>query len=241
MTEAEKITQEMMAAYSTSIRFGLDTVEEFKPIIFDPPRTEQGTINETRRAQALRRSMDRRPPFTSVLGSSVTDDPTMGIRTVVGNRGLTRFYNTTEGQLAYEDKSFPGGIRSAKFQGIGYRLGQQLENFPKGKVLSSSPMGDIRSYLYNKKSAGAITPEFPNDPIQGYKTRTLKNRGVTSNLSVKVSLVNLSLLTRCMEQLKVVLFVLQRLIPQSFDLVVPIESQDRSCRALASLPMSPLP
>ena len=177
MTEAEKITQEMMAAYSTSIRFGLDTVEESKPIIFDPPRTEQGTINETRRAQALKRSMDRRPPFTSVLGSSVTDDPTMGIRTVVGNHGYTRFYNTTEGQLAYVDKSFPGGIKSAKFQGIGYRLGQQLENFPKGKVLSSSPMGDIRSYLYSKKSAGAITPEFPNDPIESYKTRTLKNRG----------------------------------------------------------------
>ncbi len=173
MTEAEKITQEMMAAYSTSIRFGLDTVEESKPIIFDPPRTETGTVNETRRAQALQRRFERKPPYTSPLGSSVTSDPPMGIRTVVGNRGYTRFYNMAPGQDPYGDKNYPGGIRSAKFQGIGYRLGQQLENFPKGKVLTSEPADATRSSLYARKSAGAIKPEYEGEA----KTRVLKNRG----------------------------------------------------------------
>ena len=174
MTEAERITQEMMAAYSTSIRMGLDVSEEAKPIIFDPPRQEKGTINETRRAKALMRSMDRRPPRITQLGASITDDPAMGIRTVVGVKGLTRFYNYGSLRHPYEDKSFPGGFRSAKFQGIGYRLGQQLEAFPKGKTIKSDPLGGARSSLYERKSAGAITPEYPG---QMYSTRTLKNRG----------------------------------------------------------------
>jgi len=174
MTEAERITQEMMAAYSTSIRMGLDVSEEAKPIIFDPPRQEQGTINETRRAQALQRSMDRRPPRTTAIGASITDDPAIGIRTVVGNRGLTRFYNYGSLNHPYEERKFPGGFRSAKFQGIGYRLGQQLEAFPKGKTIKSDPIGEARSSLYSRKSAGAITPEFPG---QMFSTRTFKNRG----------------------------------------------------------------
>jgi hypothetical protein len=53
MTEAEQITLEMMAAYSTNPRFFLDKVEETKPIIFDPPRTEQGTINETHHKKSM--------------------------------------------------------------------------------------------------------------------------------------------------------------------------------------------
>ena len=173
MTEAEKITQEMMAAYSTSIKFGLDTINESKPIIFDPPRTEQGTINETRRAQALRRSMDRRGVRTSPLGSYVTDKPAVGVRTVVGNRGYTRFYNTVDSALSYENRNFPGGFQNAKLQGIGYMLGQQLDAFPKGKVLTSDPSDPARSALYTRKSAGAIKPEYPGER----KTRTLKNRG----------------------------------------------------------------
>ena len=175
MTEAEQITLEMMAAYSTNPRFLLDKVEESKPIIFDPPRTEQGTVNETRRAQALKRSMDRRGVRTSPLGSSVTDNPAVGVRTVVGNRGYTRFYNTNEGTTAYEDKKFPGGFRSAKFQGVGYMLGQQLENFPKGKVLSSEPADKIRAALYSRRSANAIKIEDPDSFL--LTTRTLKNRG----------------------------------------------------------------
>jgi hypothetical protein len=174
MTEAERITQEMMAAYSTSIRMGLDVSEEAKPIIFDPPRQEQGTINETRRAQALERSMNRRPPRTTAIGASITDDPAIGIRTVVGVGGSTRFYNYGSLNHPYEDRKFPGGFRSAKFQGIGYRLGQQLEAFPKGKTLRSAPLDKARSDLYKRKSAGAITPEYPEEMLY---TRTLKNRG----------------------------------------------------------------
>ena len=173
MTEAEQITQEMMAAYSTNIRFGLDTVEEQKPVIYDPPRQEQGTINETRRAQALRRSLDRRGVRMSPTFAFVTDSPAIGVRTVVGNKGYTRFYSTIPNFPAYEPRSFPGGFKNAKLQGIGYMLGQQLENAPRGMVITSEPADPARSALYTRKSAGAIRPEYPD----GNKTRPLKNRG----------------------------------------------------------------
>jgi len=175
MTEAEQITLEMMAAYSTNPKFFLDKVEEFKPIIFNPPYEAKGTINETRRAQALKRSIDRRGLRISPLGSSVADNPAVGVRTVIGNEGYTRFYNTNSSIGPYQNRKFPGGLQSAKFQGVGYMLGQQLENFPKGMVLTSEPTEKARAALYSRRSGGAIRIEDPDSSI--LRTRTLKNRG----------------------------------------------------------------
>ena len=59
-------------------------------------------------------------------------------------------------------------------QGIGYMLGDQLENFPKGKVLTSVPSDRTRAALYSRKSGGAIRIENPDLSL---KTRTLKNKG----------------------------------------------------------------
>ena len=120
-------------------------------------------------------------------------------------------------------KSFPGGFKNAKLQGIGYMLGQQLENAPRGMVITSEPADPARSALYTRKSAGAIRIEYPD----GNKTRTLKNRGGNFQPFNQGRFGKSILVTGLLEQLKVVLSALQRLIPQSFDLVAPIPSQDR--------------
>ena len=180
MTEAEKITQEMMAAYSTSIRFGLDTVNETKPVIFDPPR--EGTINETNRAKAVLRNFNQKrpnrpwsgPPQLNSYGGSITYDPSIGTRFRVLGSGHIEFDSTNPNYGAYKARSFPGGGNNTKAQAVNYRLGQHLGIRPRGSVIATSPLGAARSRLYRMGTAGAIQAE---NPSQSFDTRTLINRG----------------------------------------------------------------
>lgn len=179
MTEAEKITQEMMAAYSTSIRFGLDTVNETKPLIYDPPRV--GTINETRRAQAVLRNFNQQrpgrpwsgPPQLNQFGGSVTYDPSIGTRFRILSNGQIEFDSTNPNYGGYKARSFPGGGNSAKAQAVNYRLGQHIGLRPRGSTIETVPTNAARARLYRMGTAGAIRPEYPNE----LKTRTLINRG----------------------------------------------------------------
>ena len=177
MTEAEQITLEMMAAYSTNPRFFLDKLEETKPAIFDPPRTETGTINETRRAQALLRSFNQNPPKLTARGGSGTYDLPIGTNMGIGGGkgGAVMFDSINPGYGGFSARQFPGGTQNAKYQGIGYRLGQHLGIRPYPSSFTSMPTDPIRSRLYSQKSGGAIIPENPQG--YSYNTRTLINRG----------------------------------------------------------------
>jgi hypothetical protein len=177
MTEAEKLTLQMMAAYSTNLRLQLEPRITTTPEVVGPPqtqvRTTPGTVNETRRAQALLRRFNTNPPRLSVTGGSNTFDLPLGTTSGIGGGGEIIFSNIHN---TFGDRQFPGGLQNAKAQGIGYRLGQHLGIREYPSQVSSSPVGRARSNLYRRKTAGAITPEQVNNPYS-FQTRTLINRG----------------------------------------------------------------
>jgi hypothetical protein len=146
------------------------------------------SINETKRAQALLRSLaqgrdvERAPSniksrtrpavnrtvTTTQIGESKSGRPIYDVS----------FFNNDG--TGVKDKPFKGGIRDSKLKGLNYMLGQAFEkDIKKNSTLKITATDDKRAKAYNRMTKGALqfeswgTPEFE---LPGADAKTYVNK-----------------------------------------------------------------
>lgn len=162
------------------LKDALKILKPFLTLPFRPPVNVPGTINESRRAQALWRSLYKNVQSFPGTEASLTTEhsPAIGRRATLatkapsGNRKLptssinffsvdpqyspstNRYFNT----FGTGDKPFRGGLKDAKLQGLLYQLGDLFERMPAGSV-SGAGTDQQRRTAYQRLTGGALGPE----------------------------------------------------------------------------------
>ena len=139
-----------------------DLLKPLFQTVFRPPLQIPQTINESRRALALLRSLPNktkvtiRPSGSGLINSfspatnrSVTASVT---RPTAGRTNPTTTVGFT-GPQGFENQKFRGALKSAKYQGLLYQLGDVLKNTPPGTFYGVGS-DDQRKIVYQRYGLG---------------------------------------------------------------------------------------
>lgn len=131
-----------------------------------PPITVPGSINESRRAQALLRNLYRyRDTYTKPSGTRVTLQSMPAIGRTVRSTETPPIFNrktpttvigfTENRNYSHGDAPFRGGLRDAKLQGLLYQLGDIFNRAPSGTI-SGEGIDQQRRNAYNRFTGGVL-------------------------------------------------------------------------------------
>jgi hypothetical protein len=142
-----------------------------------------GTINETKRAQALLRSLaqgrDYRLAGNDMRPDQIRTRPAVGRSVLTANLGPTSTGKTTEydisffGKRGVDDQPFAGDSRNSKAKALNYMLGQAMDrDIPNNSMLKIEATDSRRVNAYERGTKGALKfGPFPWSEYSEFRAR----------------------------------------------------------------------
>lgn len=149
--------------------------EERMALLKELVKIKTGTINESKRARALLRSLQGREVLETVPSVVGRGRPAIGrnvITTELRSTGKRpkfdiSFFNRPDAsaQGFTQDKPFKGGLKDSKSKALKYMLGTALDkDIPKNSTLKITPTDSRRAKAYQRMTGGALDFNVKKEP-----------------------------------------------------------------------------